>query len=80
MSHLNDVIARVDATIEESVITHMNELLIELSDDAELSREDRYTQQHIGEVVRIAVIRHPAEQRGIMLAFAHAGEIFPPLI
>lgn len=37
MSHLNKVIARVDATIEESVITHMNELLIELSDDAELS-------------------------------------------
>ena len=45
MSHLNDVIARVDAAIEESIITHMNELLIELSDDAELSREDRYTQQ-----------------------------------
>lgn len=37
MSHLNEVIARVDAAIEESVITHMNELLIELSDDAELS-------------------------------------------
>jgi hypothetical protein len=27
MSHLNEVIARVDAAIEESVITHMNELL-----------------------------------------------------
>ena len=47
MSHLNEVIARVDAAIEESVITHMNELLIELSDDAELSREDRYTQQQV---------------------------------
>ncbi|MDN8878175.1 DUF2526 family protein, partial [Staphylococcus aureus] len=34
MSHLNDVIARVDAAIDESVIAHMNELLIELSDDA----------------------------------------------
>ena len=44
MSHLNEVTARVDAAIEESVITHMNELLIELSHDAELSREDRYTQ------------------------------------
>jgi len=45
MSHLNDVIARVDAAIEESIITHMNELLIELSEDNELSREDRYVQQ-----------------------------------
>ena len=43
MSHLNEVIARVDAAIDESVIAHMNELLIELSDDAELSREERYT-------------------------------------
>ncbi|STP20062.1 putative cytoplasmic protein [Escherichia coli] len=43
MSHLDEVIARVDAAIEESVIAHMNELLIALSDDAELSREDRYT-------------------------------------
>lgn len=40
MSHLDEVIARVDAAIEESVIAHMNELLIALSDDAELSRED----------------------------------------
>lgn len=38
MSHLDEVIARVDAAIEESVIAHMNELLIALSDDAELSR------------------------------------------
>lgn len=45
MSHLDEVIARVDATIKEYVIAHMNELLIELSDDAELSREDRYAQQ-----------------------------------
>ena len=33
MSHLDEVSARVDAAIEESVITHMNELLIELSDE-----------------------------------------------
>lgn len=33
MSHLDEVIARVDAAIEESVIAHMNELLIALSDD-----------------------------------------------
>ncbi|STW07278.1 Protein of uncharacterised function (DUF2526) [Klebsiella grimontii] len=36
MSHLDEVVARVDAAIAESVITHMNELLIALSDDAEL--------------------------------------------
>ncbi|WP_318377449.1 DUF2526 family protein [Enterobacter sp.] len=45
MSHLDEVIARVDATIDENVIAHMNELLIALSDDAELSREERYQQQ-----------------------------------
>lgn len=55
MSHLNDVTARVDAAIKESVITHMNELLIELSDDAELSREDRYTQQ---QRLRTAISHH----------------------
>lgn len=45
MSHLDEVVARVDAAVEESVITHMNELLVTLSDDGELSREDRYAQQ-----------------------------------
>ena len=60
MSHLNKVIARVDATIEESVITHMNELLIELSDDAELSREDRYTQQ---QRLRTAIAHHGKQHK-----------------
>ncbi|EPC8311932.1 DUF2526 family protein YdcY [Escherichia coli] len=55
MSHLDEVIARVDAAIEESVIAHMNELLIALSDDAELSREDRYTQQ---QRLRTAIAKH----------------------
>lgn len=45
MSHLAEVIARVDDVIKESVIAHMNELLVALSDDAELSREERYAQQ-----------------------------------
>ncbi|MEG1210171.1 MAG: DUF2526 family protein [Leclercia sp.] len=45
MSHLEEVIARVDAAVTESVIVHMNELLVELSEDTELSRDDRYTQQ-----------------------------------
>lgn len=45
MSHLDDVSGRVDAAIAAGSITGMNELLIELSDDGELSREDRYSQQ-----------------------------------
>lgn len=55
MSHPDEVSARVDAAIEESVITHMNELLIALSDDAEPSREDRYTQQ---QRLRTAIAHH----------------------
>lgn len=65
MSHLNDVIARVDGAINEGVITHMNELLIELSDDAELSREDRYTQQ---QRLRTAISHHGKEHREEMEA------------
>ena len=59
MAHLEDVITRVDAALAENVIEHMNELLIELSDDAELSREDRYAQQ---QRLRIADIRQPAHR------------------
>lgn len=55
MSHLDEVIARVDAAIEESVITHMNELLVALSDDVELSREDRFTQQ---QRLRVTISHH----------------------
>ncbi|WP_447841108.1 YdcY family protein [Enterobacter ludwigii] len=55
MSHLNEVIARVDTAIEEGVISRMNELLIELSDDAALSREDRYSQQ---QRLRTAIAHH----------------------
>ncbi|MBM7353395.1 YdcY family protein [Lelliottia amnigena] len=55
MSHLDEVTARVDAAVEESVITHMNELLVELSEDTELSREDRYAQQ---QRLRNAIAHH----------------------
>ena len=55
MAHLDEVIARVDATISEGVITHMNELLITLSDDAGLGREERFTQQ---QRLRTAIFRH----------------------
>ncbi|RAU37960.1 DUF2526 family protein [Enterobacter sp. ECC-175] len=60
MSHLSDVISRVDAAIDEGVISHMNELLIELSDDAALSRDDRYTQQ---QRLRTAISHHGKQHR-----------------
>ncbi|EMC1013697.1 TPA: DUF2526 family protein [Enterobacter bugandensis] len=60
MSHLNEVTARVDAAIEESVIAHMNELLIALSDDADLSREDRYVQQ---QRLRTAISHHGKQHK-----------------
>lgn len=65
MSHLEEVIARVDATLEESVIAHMNELLIALSDDAALSREDRYTQQ---QRLRTAIAHHGKQHKEEMEA------------
>lgn len=55
MSHLDEVIARVDETIAQSVIVTMNELLVALSDDAALSREERYTQQ---QRLRQAIAQH----------------------
>lgn len=55
MPHLDEVRTRVDAAIAEDVITHMNELLVELSDDASLDREDRYTQQ---QRLRNAIAHH----------------------
>ena len=60
MSHLDEVIARVDAAIEESVIAHMNELLIAL-----LSREDRYTQQ---QRLRTAIAHHGRKHKEDMEA------------
>ncbi len=60
MPHLEDVITRVDATINENIIEKMNELLIELSDDAQLSREDRYAQQ---QRLRNAIVHKGHHQR-----------------
>jgi len=60
MSHLQEVTARVDAAVEESVITHMNELLIALSDDPELSREARSAQQ---QRLRIAIAHHGKQHK-----------------
>lgn len=65
MSHLDEIIARVDAALEESVITHMNELLIALSDDAELSREERFMQQ---QRLRTAIAHHGKQHKEEMEA------------
>lgn len=54
MAHLDEVIVKVDDTLAEGVIAHMNELLIALSDDAQLSRE-RYIQQ---QRLRTAIAHH----------------------
>ncbi|MDT1790604.1 DUF2526 family protein, partial [Salmonella enterica] len=55
MSNLEELSALVDAAIAESVIDNMNELLISLSDDAELRREDRYEQQ---QRIRTVIAHH----------------------
>lgn len=60
MSHLDEVSARVDAAIAESVIAQMNTLLIALSDDGELSREDRYPQQ---QRLRTAIAHHGRQHK-----------------
>ncbi|EOA4402128.1 YdcY family protein [Citrobacter amalonaticus] len=65
MSHLDEVSTRVDAAIDEGVITHMNELLIALSDDAQLSRDDRYTQQ---QRLRTAIAHHGRQHKEDMEA------------
>ncbi len=55
MSHLEAVQAQVDEAINAGAITGMNELLIVLSDDGELSREQRYTEQ---QRLRTAIAHH----------------------
>lgn len=60
MSHLDEVKTRVDAAISESVIAHMNELLIALSEDAQLSREERYEQQ---QRLRNAIAHHGRQHK-----------------
>lgn len=65
MSHLDEVVARVDAAIEQSVIIGMNELLVELSNDAALSREERYAQQ---QRLRTAIAHHGRQHKEDMEA------------
>ena len=65
MSHLVEVIARVDAAIAQGVIAGMNELLVALSDDAALSREERYSQQ---QRLRQAIAHHGKQHKEDMEA------------
>ncbi|HFZ8993411.1 TPA: YdcY family protein [Citrobacter freundii] len=65
MSHLDEINARVTAAIEEGIIAHMNELLIALSDDPQLSREDRYVQQ---QRLRTAIAHHGRQHKEDMQA------------
>ena len=60
MSHLEQVSEQVDAAIEQEIIAQMNELLIALSDDPALSREDRYAQQ---QRLRTAIAHHGQKHR-----------------
>ncbi|MGL4723066.1 MAG: YdcY family protein [Scandinavium sp.] len=60
MSHLDEVSVAVDAAIEAGVISGMNELLITLSDDAALSRDERYTQQ---QRLRTAIAHHGRQHK-----------------
>ncbi|GAB80777.1 DUF2526 family protein [Shimwellia blattae] len=60
MSHFDDVKVQVDAALQENVIAHMNELLVALSDDDQLSREQRYQQQ---QRLRVAVAHHGKSER-----------------
>lgn len=60
MSHLDEVTARVDAAIADGAIIGMNELLVILSDDGELSREVRYEQQ---QRLRNAIAHHGRQHK-----------------
>lgn len=55
MTHLDEVIARVNAAIAENIITHMNTLLVDLGSDADLSPDERFAQQ---QRLRIAIVHH----------------------
>lgn len=55
MSHLDDVHSRVEAVMKTGVIAQMNELLIALSNDNALGREERYAEQ---QRLRAAISHH----------------------
>ncbi|ORM54997.1 hypothetical protein HA41_03230 [Pantoea conspicua] len=60
MNHREEVNRAVEAALANNVIREMNMLLCELSEDPELSREERYTQQ---QRLRMAVFKHSTEKQ-----------------
>jgi len=62
MTHLDNVISAVDAAIASNVIREMNERLCELSEDSQLTREARFTQQ---QRLRVAVFKHSTEKHAL---------------
>ena len=45
MSHYDEIVQKVDLLLEENSIHTMNEMLMQLSHDAELNQEQRFEQQ-----------------------------------
>ncbi len=78
MAHLDDIIQQVDETLARHIIVEMNTLLIALSDDEQLTREDRYTQQ---QRLRISIAQkgngrsHKDEEDARREQLTKAGEI-----
>jgi len=60
MNHREEVNRAVEAALANNVIREMNMLLCELSEDPELSLEERYTQQ---QRLRMAVFKHSTEKQ-----------------
>lgn len=60
MNHREEVNRAVDAALANNVIREMNTLLCALSEDPELSREERYSQQ---QRLRMAVFKHSTEKQ-----------------
>lgn len=60
MTHTEKVIEAVDNALARYIIREMNILLCELSEDANLTREFRFEQQHR---LRLAVFRHSTEKK-----------------
>jgi len=60
MNHREEVNRAVEAALANNVIREMNTLLCTLSEDPELSREERYSQQ---QRLRMAVFKHSTEKQ-----------------
>ena len=60
MNHREEVNRAVEAALANNVIREMNTLLCALSEDPELSREERYSQQ---QRLRMAVFKHSTEKQ-----------------